>query len=58
MQSKADTHIHTTYSDGAVAPETLVDYVVEQKAAQVVKALDMGGGWSDGFGRTSNGSHH
>lgn len=36
----------------------LFDYVVEQKATQVVKALDMGGGWSGGFGRTSNGSHH
>ncbi|MEZ4557647.1 MAG: hypothetical protein R2851_17670 [Caldilineaceae bacterium] len=30
MFSKADTHMHTTCSDGLVSPEELVDYVAAQ----------------------------
>ncbi|MCC6169667.1 MAG: phosphotransferase [Caldilineaceae bacterium] len=40
MQSKADTHIHTTYSDGAAAPEAMVDYVVECTDLQVIAVTD------------------
>jgi predicted metal-dependent phosphoesterase TrpH len=40
MFSKADTHIHTTYSDGKVSPETLVEYVVESTDLAVIAVTD------------------
>ncbi len=40
MQSKADTHIHTTYSDGKMTPEELVDYVVQNTDLRVIAVTD------------------
>ena len=40
MVSKADTHIHTTCSDGKASPAELVDYVVEQTDLRVIAVTD------------------
>ncbi len=40
MYSKADTHIHTTYSDGLMTPEETVDIVVAQTDLQVIAITD------------------
>ncbi|HXF60779.1 MAG TPA: PHP-associated domain-containing protein [Caldilineaceae bacterium] len=40
MLSKADTHIHTTYSDGKASPEELIDYVVERTDLRVIAITD------------------
>jgi PHP domain-containing protein len=38
--SKADTHIHTTYSDGSATPEEVVDYVVQHTDLRVIAITD------------------
>jgi hypothetical protein len=40
MFSKADTHIHTTYSDGLMSPEEVVDYVAAQTDLAVIAITD------------------
>ncbi len=40
MHSKADIHIHTTYSDGKVTPEEVVDHVVEATELRVIAVTD------------------
>lgn len=40
MQSKADTHIHTTYSDGKVSPEALIDYAAATTDLAVIAVTD------------------
>jgi predicted metal-dependent phosphoesterase TrpH len=40
MYSKADTHIHTTYSDGRVTPQELIDFVVAETAMRVIAITD------------------
>lgn len=42
MYSKADTHIHTTYSDGLMSPEETVDMIVAQTDLQVIAITDHG----------------
>jgi predicted metal-dependent phosphoesterase TrpH len=37
---KADTHIHTTYSDGAATPEALLDYIVACTDLRVIAVTD------------------
>lgn len=38
--SKADIHIHTTYSDGLMTPEALVEYVAEHTDLRVIAVTD------------------
>lgn len=40
MFSKADTHMHTTCSDGLVSPEEMVDYVAAQTDLRVIAVTD------------------
>lgn len=40
MYSKADTHMHTTYSDGIMSPEEMVEYVATQTDLSVVAITD------------------
>ena len=40
MFSKADTHIHTTYSDGLMSPEETIDYVATQTDLTVIAITD------------------
>ena len=40
MFSKADTHMHTTCSDGLVSPEELVDYVAAQTDLRIIAVTD------------------
>ncbi len=40
MYSKADTHIHTTYSDGLMSPEETVDIVAMQTDMRVIAITD------------------
>ncbi len=40
MYSKADTHIHTTYSDGLMSPEETVDIVAAQTDLRVIAITD------------------
>lgn len=40
MWGKADTHIHTTFSDGVASPAELVDFVVEKTDLQVIAVTD------------------
>lgn len=40
MQSKADIHIHTTYSDGKESPEALIDYVAATTDLAVIAVTD------------------
>lgn len=40
LYSKADIHIHTTFSDGMATPEELVDFVVEQTDLRVIAVTD------------------
>ena len=42
MHSKADTHIHTTYSDGLTSPEETVDIVGARGQLQVIAITDHG----------------
>lgn len=37
---KADTHMHTSYSDGMASPEALVDYVVAKTDLKVIAITD------------------
>jgi predicted metal-dependent phosphoesterase TrpH len=39
-RSKADTHLHTTYSDGVATPAELVDYVVSHTDLRVIAITD------------------
>lgn len=40
MYSKADTHLHTTYSDGKATPEEIVDYVAHATDVRVLAVTD------------------
>ncbi len=40
MYSKADTHIHTTYSDGLMTPEEIVDFVAAETDLRVIAITD------------------
>ena len=40
MYSKADTHIHTTYSDGFASPEDTIDLIVKETDLRVVAITD------------------
>lgn len=40
MYSKADTHIHTTYSDGLMSPEETIDFVATQTDLRVIAITD------------------
>jgi hypothetical protein len=40
MYGKADTHIHTTYSDGLKSPEETVEYIANQTDLQVIAITD------------------
>ena len=40
VRSKADTHLHTTYSDGVSTPAELVDYVVLHTDLRVIAITD------------------
>ena len=40
MYSKADTHIHTNYSDGLLAPEETVEYVATHTDLRVIAITD------------------
>ncbi len=40
MYSKADTHIHTTYSDGLMSPEEIVDYAAAKTDLRVIAITD------------------
>ncbi|MEM7031156.1 MAG: PHP-associated domain-containing protein [Chloroflexota bacterium] len=40
MYSKADTHMHTTCSDGLMTPEETIDYIVEHTDLRVVAVTD------------------
>ena len=40
MYSKADTHIHTTASDGMMSPEATVDYIARETDLRVVAITD------------------
>jgi len=40
MYSKADTHIHTTYSDGLMTPEETVDIIAAQTDLRVIAITD------------------
>lgn len=40
MYNKADTHIHTTYSDGLMTPEETVEFVVTQTHLRVIAITD------------------
>lgn len=42
MHSKADTHIHTTYSDGLTSPEETIDIISGRGQLQVVAITDHG----------------
>lgn len=42
MYSKADTHIHTTYSDGLTSPEETVDIISARGNVQVIAITDHG----------------
>ncbi len=42
MHSKADTHIHTTYSDGLTSPEETIDIIGRRGRLQVVAITDHG----------------
>lgn len=38
--SKADTHLHTTYSDGVATPSELVDYIIAKTDLRVIAVTD------------------
>jgi predicted metal-dependent phosphoesterase TrpH len=40
IRSKADTHLHTTYSDGVATPTEMVDYVASQTDLRVIAITD------------------
>lgn len=40
MYSKADTHIHTTYSDGLLSPEDTVEIIARQTDLRVIAITD------------------
>ncbi len=40
FRSKADTHLHTTYSDGVATPAELVDYVASHTDLRVIAITD------------------
>ncbi len=40
MYSKADTHIHTTYSDGLMSPIEIVDFIATQTDLRVIAITD------------------
>ena len=40
MFSKADTHIHTTYSDGLMTPQEVIDYVAQHTDLSVIAITD------------------
>jgi len=40
MYSKADTHIHSTYSDGLMSPEEIIDHVVNHTDLSVIAITD------------------
>lgn len=40
MYSKADTHIHTTYSDGLMSPEDTVEIIANQTDLRVIAITD------------------
>jgi hypothetical protein len=40
MFSKADTHIHTTYSDGLMTPEETIDYIATHTDLRVIAITD------------------
>lgn len=40
MYNKADTHMHTTCSDGLMSPEATIDYIVQQTDLRVVAITD------------------
>jgi predicted metal-dependent phosphoesterase TrpH len=40
MLSIADTHLHTTYSDGKASPEEMVDFIVEATDLRVIAITD------------------
>lgn len=40
MYSKADTHMHTTYSDGIMSPEEMIDYIAHHTDLSVVAITD------------------
>jgi hypothetical protein len=39
-RNKADLHMHSTYSDGLMTPETLVEYIVEKTDLSVIAVTD------------------
>jgi hypothetical protein len=40
MYSKADTHIHTTYSDGLMSPEDMIDHIARRTDLRVIAITD------------------
>lgn len=40
MYSKADTHMHTTYSDGIMSPEEMIDYIADHTDLSVIAITD------------------
>lgn len=42
MYSKADTHIHTTYSDGLMSPQETIDFIGAQTDLRVIAITDHG----------------
>jgi hypothetical protein len=40
MYSKADTHMHTTYSDGLMSPEATVEFIASQTDLRVIAITD------------------
>lgn len=40
MYSKADTHMHTTYSDGIMSPEEMVEYIAVETDLSVIAITD------------------
>ena len=40
MYSKADTHIHTTFSDGLFSPQELVEHVAVETDMAVIAITD------------------
>ncbi|MCB0191561.1 MAG: PHP domain-containing protein [Anaerolineae bacterium] len=40
MFSKADTHMHTTYSDGIMTPEEMVEYIASETDLSVIAITD------------------
>ena len=40
MLSKADIHIHTTYSDGLMTPEAVIEYTATETQLRVIAITD------------------